>query len=287
MKIIRSPKAMTDWSHGLRREGVTIGFVPTMGALHDGHRALIRATRLRCDALVVSIFVNPAQFGPREDLTKYPRPIAKDRALCRAEGVDVCFEPTPAAMYPEGFQAMVSLPQIARRWEGEARPHHFSGVATVVTKLLGIVRPDLALFGQKDFQQAALVQQLAKDLNLGVKIVVRPTVREADGLAMSSRNVYLSTKERSVATTLYKSLQAGAAAIRRGLSDGNAVQNVMAQIVAQQPSMAIDYLAVCDPRTLEPLAAVKTRAVLLGAVRLGPVRLIDNLLVASPARRTR
>lgn len=287
MITIRSPRDMTAWSHRLRREGVTVGFVPTMGALHDGHRALIREARLRCDALVVSIFVNPTQFGPHEDLTKYPRPIAKDRALCRAEGVDVCFEPTPAAMYPDGFQTTVSLPQLARRWEGETRPHHFSGVATVVTKLFGIVRPDLSLFGQKDFQQAALVRQLVKDLNLGVEIVVRPTVREPDGLAMSSRNIYLSAKERSVATTLYKGLQAGAAAIRKGLSDGHAVQHVMEQIVKQQPSVTIDYLAVCDPRTLEPLASVKTRAVLLGAVRLGPVRLIDNLLVAPPAGRTR
>lgn len=286
MKIIRSPKAMAAWSDRLRRERVTIGFVPTMGALHDGHRALIRAARLRCDALVVSIFVNPTQFGPHEDLTRYPRPIAKDRALCRAEGVDVCFEPTANAMYPEGFQTVISLPAIARRWEGAARPRHFSGVATIVTKLFGIVRPHLALFGQKDYQQSALVRRLVEDLNLGVDIAVLPTVREPDGLAMSSRNVYLSPKERTVATTLYKSLRAGAEAIRKGLTDVARVQALMAQVMRREPAMAIDYLAVCDPQTLEPLVSVNRRAVILAAVRLGAVRLIDNVIVRGPAGST-
>jgi pantoate--beta-alanine ligase len=285
MKIIHSLGAMTAWSERLRREGVTIGCVPTMGALHDGHRALIRAARLRCDALVVSIFVNPTQFGPAEDLAKYPRPIGKDRELCREEGVDVCFEPSAAAMYPVGFQTVVTVPAIATRWEGEARPHHFAGVATVVTKLFGIVRPHLALFGQKDYQQAALVRQLAKDLSLGVEIVVRPTVREQDGLAMSSRNVYLSPDERIVAPTLYTSLQAGAEAIRNGTTDVSAVQSAMAAVVRQEPALTVDYLSVCDPLTLEPLSSVTSKAVLLGAVRLGRIRLIDNLMVTMPAGR--
>lgn len=284
MKIVRSPTAMTDWSERLLREGVNIGFVPTMGALHDGHRALIRQARLRCDALVVSLFVNPTQFGPQEDLAKYPRTLPQDRALCRAEGVDVCFEPTAQAMYPEGFQTIVTLPTIARRWEGERRPHHFSGVATVVTKLFGMVRPQLAFFGQKDFQQSALVRQLVKDLNLGVEISVCPTVREADGLAMSSRNVYLTQDERTRAVTLYKSLRAGAEAIRQGVTDGEAVQSVMVQVVKGEAAMTIDYLAVCDPFTLEPLSTVTSRVVLLGAVRIGSVRLIDNLLVTLPRR---
>lgn len=285
MKIIHSLGAMTAWSERLRREGVTIGCVPTMGALHDGHRALIRAARLRCDALVVSIFVNPTQFGPAEDLAKYPRPIGKDRELCREEGVDVCFEPSAAAMYPVGFQTVVTVPSIATRWEGEARPHHFAGVATVVTKLFGIVRPHLALFGQKDYQQAALVRQLAKDLSLGVEIVVRPTVREQDGLAMSSRNVYLSPDERIVAPTLYKSLQAGAEAIRNGTTDASAVQSAMAAVVRREPALTVDYLSVCHPLTLEPLSIVTSKAVLLGAVRLGLIRLIDNLMVTMPAGR--
>jgi pantoate--beta-alanine ligase len=285
MKIIRSPKAMAAWSHALQREGVTIGLVPTMGALHDGHRALIRSARLRCDAVVVSIFVNPIQFGPAEDLATYPRARARDRALCRAEGADACFEPTAAAMYPDGFQTTVSLSAIARRWEGEARPQHFSGVATVVAKLFGIVRPHVALFGAKDFQQSVLVRQLVEDLNLGVKIVIHPTVREPDGLAMSSRNIYLSPAERAVATTLYKSLCAGAAAIHNGVTDAAAIQDAMTEVVRKERTLTIDYLAVCDPRTLEPLSAVRSRAVLLGAVRLGAVRLIDNLSVAVPSKR--
>ncbi len=282
MKIIRSLAAMTAWSERLRREGVTIGFVPTMGALHEGHRTLIREARLRCDALVVSIFVNPTQFGPREDLAKYPRPISHDRAICRKEGADVCFEPSAEAMYPTGFQTTVTVPAIARRWEGEARPHHFAGVATVVTKLFGIVRPHQALFGQKDFQQSVLVQQLVNDLSLGVDIVVRPTVREEDGLAMSSRNVYLSPVERSRAVTLYKSLQAGAKVIRTGSRDARTVGSAMAQVISQESTITTDYLAVCDPCTLEPVSSVTSRVVLLGAIRLGSVRLIDNLLVAVP-----
>lgn len=284
MKIIHSPNAIAAWSERLIREGVKIGLVPTMGALHDGHRALIREARLRCDALVVSIFVNPTQFGPQEDLVKYPRPLLQDRALCRKEGADVCFEPTVQAMYPSGFQTMVTLPAIARRWEGEARPHHFSGVATVVTKLFGIVRPQIAIFGQKDFQQSALIRQLVKDLDLGVEIVVHPTVREADGLAKSSRNIYLSPDDRIRATTLCKSLRAGAETIREGTTDGTTIQEAMVQVVKKEPALTIDYLAVCDPRTLEPLSYVNSRAVLLGAVQLGSVRLIDNLLVASPRR---
>jgi pantoate--beta-alanine ligase len=281
MKIIRSPQAMTAWSERLRREGVTIGFVPTMGALHDGHRALIRAARLHCDALVVSIFVNPTQFAPTEDLAKYPTPIAKDRARCRTEGVDICFEPDAAAMYPKGFQTTVAVPGIAKRWEGESRPHHFGGVATVVTKLFGMVRPHLALFGQKDYQQAALVQQLVKDLNLGVRIQVRPTVRERDGLAMSSRNVYLSPEERRIAPTFYRALQAGRQAIEAGRTVGDSVRKVMWRAISEEPMLQIDYLAVCDPTTLEPLTRIERQAVLLGAIRIGSVRLIDNLIVNS------
>jgi pantoate--beta-alanine ligase len=251
--------------------------------LHDGHRALIRAARLRCDALVVSNFVNPTQFSPQEDLATYPRSIAKDRAMCRTEGVDACFEPTVKAMYPNGFQTVVTLPSIARRWEGEARPHHFSGVATVVTKLFSMVRPHIALFGQKDFQQSVLVRRLVEDLNLGVEVVIHPTVREQDGLAMSSRNVHLSPKERVIAARLYKSLRAGAEAVRAGVQDPMAIQTTMAAIIKQEPALTIDYLTVCNPRTLEPLSSVRSRAVLLGAVRLGSIRLIDNLLVMPPA----
>jgi pantoate--beta-alanine ligase len=287
MKIIRTVPSMTAWSERLRRKGATIGFVPTMGALHDGHRSLIRAARLRCDALVVSIFVNPAQFSPTEDLSKYPRPIARDRALCREEGVDVCFEPTIGGMYPADFQTIVTVPVIARRWEGEARPHHFAGVATVVTKLFGAVHPHLAWFGQKDYQQAALVRQLVQDLNLGVKIQVRPTVREQDGLAMSSRNVYLSANERRIAPLLSQALQVGKRMIADGIRDIAAIEEAMRQTLEREPTIHVEYLAVCDPDSLEPLPVVATHMVLLGAVRIGSIRLIDNLLVKTPDGRRR
>ena len=279
MKIIHTPLSMAAWSERLRREGVTIGFVPTMGALHDGHRSIIRAARLRCDALVVSIFVNPTQFSQTEDLSMYPRPIARDRALCREEGADVCFEPTALAMYPEGFQTTVTVPALARRWEGAARPHHFAGVATVVTKLFGVVRPHLALFGQKDYQQAKLVRQLVSDLNLDVAIRVRPTVRERDGLAMSSRNVNLSPDECRIAPLLFQALRTGRLMVESGMSDVAAIERIMRQTIEQAPTIHIEYLAVCDPDSLQPLSVVADRAVLLGAVRIGSIRLIDNLLV--------
>ncbi len=279
MKIIRTLPSMTAWSERLRREGVTIGFVPTMGALHDGHRSLIRAARLQCDALVVSIFVNPTQFSPTEDLSKYPRPIARDRTLCREEGVDVCFEPSASTMYPNGFQTTVTVPTLARRWEGEARPHHFTGVATVVTKLFGAVQPHIALFGQKDYQQAALVRQLVQDLNLGVKIQIRPTVREQDGLAMSSRNVYLSANKRRIAPLLSQALQIGKRMIADGIRDVAAIERAMRQTLKREPTIQVEYLSVCDPDSLEPLPVITTRAVILVAVRIGSIRLIDNLLV--------
>jgi len=287
MKIIRTPRSMAAWSERLRREGVTIGFVPTMGALHDGHRSLIRAARLRCDALVVSIFVNPAQFSPTEDLSTYPRPIARDRALCREEGVDVCFEPTALAMYPEGFQTTVTVPALARRWEGAARPHHFAGVATVVTKLFGIVQPHLALFGQKDYQQAALVKRLVADLNLGVTIDIRPTIREQDGLAMSSRNRYLSPDDRRATIILYRALQAGRQAIEAGREAASAVEHIMRQTVEQEPTARIEYLALCDPASLEPLERADRCTLLLGAIRIGSVRLIDNVVVTASDRMRR
>ena len=287
MKIIRTPRSMAAWSERLRREGVTIGFVPTMGALHDGHRSLIRAARLRCDALVVSIFVNPTQFSQTEDLSMYPRPIARDRALCREEGVDVCFEPTALAMYPVGFQTTVTVPALARRWEGAARPHHFAGVATVVTKLFGVVRPHLALFGQKDYQQATLVRQLVSDLNLDVAIRVRPTVRERDGLAMSSRNVNLSPDERRIAPLLFQALRTGRLMVESGKSDVATIERIMRQTIEQAPTIHVEYLAVCDPDSLQPLSVVADRAVLLGAVRIGSIRLIDNLLVEMPGGKSR
>jgi pantoate--beta-alanine ligase len=279
MKTIRTAKAMADWSAAHHREGITIGLVPTMGALHAGHRALIRAARLSCDAVVVSLFVNPTQFGPKEDLARYPRTPKADAALCNKEGVDVLFAPPINEIYPDGFQTAVTVPTLARRWEGERRPGHFAGVATVVAKLLAIVRPAVAVFGQKDFQQAALIRRLVEDLNLGARVIVYPTVREADGLALSSRNVYLTKGQRAAAPVLFQALKAGRAAIRSGVLSGAVIQQAMRKVVGKEPLAKIDYLAVCDPDTLEPLARVRDRAVLLGAIRIGNIRLIDNLLV--------
>jgi pantoate--beta-alanine ligase len=279
MKTIRTAKAMAAWSAAHQREGVMIGLVPTMGALHAGHRALIRAARLSCDAVVVSLFVNPAQFGPKEDFSRYPRQPKADAALCDKEGVDVLFAPPVNEIYPDGFETTVAVPKLARRWEGEQRPGHFEGVATVVTKLLALVRPAAAFFGQKDFQQAALIRRLVQDLNLGTRVIVYPTVREADGLALSSRNVFLTPAQRRAAPVLFQALKAGRAAIRSGIHSGARIQQIMRRIVAAEPMASLDYLAVCDPDTLEPLAQVRDRAVLLGAIRIGTIRLIDNLLV--------
>ena len=279
MKVIRTAKAMMAWTAAHHRDGVTIGLVPTMGALHAGHRALIKAARLSCDAVVVSLFVNPAQFGPTEDFSRYPRKSKADASLCAREGVDVLFAPPVGEIYPDGFQATVSVPKLARRWEGERRPGHFEGVATVVTKLLSLVRPAAAFFGQKDFQQAAVIRRLVEDLNLGARVIVYPTVREADGLALSSRNVFLTPAQRRAAPVLFQALKAGRAAIRAGGRSGAGIQQTMREVVAREPIARLDYLAVCDPDTLEPLARIRDKAVLLGAIRIGKIRLIDNLLV--------
>jgi pantoate--beta-alanine ligase len=279
MQTIRTATAMMAWSAAQHREGVTIGLVPTMGALHAGHRALIRAARLSCDAVVVSLFVNPAQFGPKEDFSRYPRKLRADTLLCAKEGVDVLFAPPVGEIYPDGFQTTVSTPKPARRWEGEQRPGHFQGVATVVTKLLTLVRPTAAFFGQKDFQQAVLITRLVEDLNLGARVIVYPTVREADGLALSSRNVFLTPGQRRAAPVLFQALKAGRAAIRAGGRSGAQIQQAMRKVLSTEPLAALDYLAVCDPDSLEPLARIRDRAVLLGAIRIGRIRLIDNLLV--------
>ena len=288
MRIIRSASAMGRWSQALLREGVRIGFVPTMGALHEGHRALIRTARLSSDALVVSVFVNPTQFGPHEDFLRYPRRVKQDAAMCREEGVDVFFAPPSAAMYPPDFQTSVTIGALSRRWEGAHRPAHFGGVATVVIKLLNIIRPQTAFFGQKDYQQVAVVRRLAADLNSGTIIVSCPTIREPDGLAMSSRNVYLTPAQRQAAPVLYQALETGATMIRGGTTDMARIRRAMLTTLARQPSIQVDYVAVCDPDTLEPLIRVKGRVVLLGAMRVGSVRLIDNLLVkAGNTKRSR
>ena len=283
MQTIRTAKAMAAWSAAHHREGVTIGLVPTMGALHAGHRALIQAARLSCDAVVVSLFVNPAQFGPHEDFARYPRKPKADAALCAKEGVDVLFAPPVGEIYPDGFQTTVSVPKLARRWEGEFRPGHLEGVATIVTKLCSLVRPQIAFFGQKDFQQSVLVRRLVEDLGLGARVVVCPTVRDDDGLALSSRNQSLTPTQRRAAPVLYAALRAGQAAVRAGIHSASRITRVMRDRIATEPLARVEYLSVCDPRTLEPLGRVTRDVVLLGAIRLGRIRLIDNLLVRREA----
>lgn len=279
MQVLRSIRAITAWR---QRQGNTpnhIGLVATMGALHEGHTALIQRAHRACGQVVVSIFVNPAQFGTGEDYTRYPRMLSRDLTVCRKAGVGAVFAPHEKDMYPPGFQTSVEVHDLSRRWEGKARPRHFQGVATVVTKLLNAVRPHVTFFGQKDYQQMLLVRRLVKDLNLGVRVVMCPTVREADGLAFSSRNAYLSSTQREAAPLLYAALQAGRHVIRSGIRSVDKVRAAMADRLQDEPRLRIDYLAVCDPETLEPLAKISGRSVLLGAVRLDHIRLIDNVLV--------
>jgi pantoate--beta-alanine ligase len=258
-----------------------------MGALHQGHRTLIRTARLACDAVVVSVFVNPTQFGPHEDFSRYPRQLKQDTAMCRDEGIDVVFAPSQEAMYPSSFQTAVTAQAVSQRWEGAHRPTHFGGVATVVTKLLNIVRPHIAFFGQKDYQQVVVVRRLVADLNVGTLIVSCPTVRDPDGLAMSSRNVYLTAAQRRAAPILYRALRAGETAILTGSRDAARVRHTMLMKLADEPLVQIDYVSVCDPDSLEPLTRIIGKVVLLGAIRLGPVRLIDNLLVKAKIKGRR
>lgn len=279
MKIIKSIRRIRTWTERQRRNGATIGLVPTMGALHEGHLSLVRMARQRCDAVVVSLFVNPAQFGPNEDYTRYPRDLKTDAALCRREIVDTLFTPAARAVYPEGSTTKILMGRIGEVLEGSSRPGHFSGVATVVAKLFQIVRPDIAFFGQKDYQQTVVVKQLVRDLNFPVKIVAGPTIRENDGLAMSSRNRYLSVEERKASRVLFAALRKGRDRIRQGEREASAVRDAMAALIQGQPLARIDYVAIAHPFTLKEVARIEGPVVLLLAVWIGQTRLIDNVLV--------
>ena len=287
MKIIRSVRAFEQWRRKQDLEPSTIGFVPTMGAFHEGHRSLMVKARQSCKRVVVSIFVNPLQFGPTEDLGEYPRPRQTDITICRKEGVDVVFIPSRKEFYPADFQTTVKVGRLGKRWEGEHRNTHFQGVTTVVSKLLNLVRPYRAFFGQKDYQQFCIIQQLVKDLNHDVHIVMCPTVREHDGLALSSRNGYLSSNTRQKAPVLYQALQYGNQAIRKGEKSIAKIENMMRTYVSKESMIQIDYLSVSHPDTLEPLRQIQGSMVLLGAIRLGKVRLIDNVFVKVPEKRPR
>jgi pantoate--beta-alanine ligase len=265
-----------------RRAGKTVGFVPTMGALHAGHLSLVAAARERTDVVVVSIFVNPSQFAPGEDFERYPRRVESDLALLEDAGVALVFTPSTEMMYGEGALVTVDPGPLALRWEGEVRPGHFAGMATIVAKLLGVVRPDLAFFGEKDYQQLVIVKRMADDLDLGVGIVGCPIVRDADGLALSSRNAFLSHEDRDHALALPAALDAAAQALAWGETGGEALGLVMREAASGQApgALTLDYVAVVDPDTLEPLATVDGPARILIAGRVGSTRLIDNCLIA-------
>ncbi len=257
-----------------------IGFVPTMGALHEGHLSLIRKAREDCDVVVVSIFVNPAQFGPGEDFERYPRDLDCDLKLCEIEGVDFVFVPSEKDMYGEDFSTWVEVTgKITQTLEGAFRPGHFRGVTTVLTKLFNIVLPDRSYFGEKDYQQALIVKKMVKELNFDTQIVLMPTIREKDGLAWSSRNTYLNREERKAARILYQSLIRAKTEIQSGEDNPSRIISLLEEFIKEEPLAKIDYIALVDPETLEPLKEINGEVLVALAVRIGGVRLIDNMRI--------
>ncbi|MGB9180192.1 MAG: pantoate--beta-alanine ligase [Pyrinomonadaceae bacterium] len=281
MEIINRRKRMISVARKIRREqDRTIGLVPTMGALHEGHLSLVREARRMCDYVVVSVFVNPAQFAPGEDFERYPRDLTKDTALLTDYNVDYIFAPTAEEMYPKGFSTYVAVEGLSDPLEGTARPGHFRGVATVVTILLNIVRPDFAFFGQKDAQQTLVVKKLVRDLSLDSEIVILPTVREDSGLALSSRNAYLNAEERQSAAIIYKALQRAKESYKEGERSGQRLASIVRATIETEPGAKIDYISVTDADTLEKLERLDDRTVLIAvAAKFGKTRLIDNIVL--------
>lgn len=279
MKIVTTVQEMQQTALDLRRQGRRIAFVPTMGYLHEGHASLLRAGRRHGDVLVLSIFVNPTQFGPNEDLDRYPRNLDGDCALAKDCATDIVFAPTAKEMYPAGFQTTVSLGPLTEPLCGATRPGHFNGVAVVVTKLFGIVQPDVAFFGKKDFQQLAVIRQMTADLNLAVEVVGMPIVREADGLAMSSRNSYLSVEERQQALCLYRAVQTVRELFAKGETSVERLLAAAHARIGEVPAAVIDYLELRDAITLEPAAKAEAGTLLALAVKVGATRLIDNTVL--------
>ena len=279
MRIIQDPAEMQRVADDERRRGKSFGLVPTMGALHEGHLSLIRRCRAENDLAIMSLFVNPTQFNRRDDLDKYPRDLEGDGRLARAAGVDIVFAPDAASMYPEGYATYVNVERLTERWEGASRPGHFRGVATVCAKLFAVCRPHRAYFGQKDYQQSLVVRRLAADLELGLEIVVLPTVREPDGLALSSRNVRLSPEERRQAPVLSQALSRARDAARGGERDAARLAAGIAAHIQGAPLAVLDYVGVCDTETLEPLQKIEGKAVAIVAASFGATRLIDNTIL--------
>ena len=280
MKIIESVPKMVTYSRMIRKEGRTIGFVPTMGYLHEGHMSLVRTAKKHTDVVVMSIFVNPTQFSSGEDFEKYPRDFKRDEELARLGGVDVLFYPSKEEIYPELFATYVNVERLTQELCGKSRPGHFRGVTTVVAKLFGIVKPDIAYFGQKDAQQAIVIRKMSEDLNTGVEIKVLPTVREKDGgLAMSSRNINLSEPERADAGVLYQSLLKAEELIKNGERDSRKIIKTMEDMIKQKSSAKIDYISIVDTRELKNTKTISGEALIALAVSIGHTRLIDNIIV--------
>ncbi|MBT4500745.1 MAG: pantoate--beta-alanine ligase [Gemmatimonadetes bacterium] len=281
--LLDTVAAMHQQADAWHRQDLRIGLVPTMGYLHDGHLSLVERCRRESDRTVVSIFVNPLQFGPQEDFDIYPRDLDRDLELLSRHGVEAVFHPIPEEFYPDGFATSVEVEGLTSGLCGAFRPGHFSGVTTVVTKLFTATRPDVAVFGQKDYQQSAVIRRMVRDLNLGIDIVVAPTVREADGLAMSSRNINLTAQERERAPLLYQFLSQTREAILAGEQDAENLIERMRLRIAAELTDRIDYIAIVDPDSLKSVAHIRGPVVVALAVRLGKVRLIDNILIESPS----
>jgi pantoate--beta-alanine ligase len=279
MKIIEKIAQMQDWSETQRRQGRRLVLVPTMGFLHEGHLSLVREAEKRGDEVVVSIFVNPAQFAPQEDFASYPRDFERDRRLLENERVDVLFHPSVSDIYPKAYQTYIEVEKLSEPLCGRSRPGHFRGVATVVAKLLNIVRPHVAVFGCKDYQQLQVIRRLVTDLDFAIEIVGHPTVREPDGLAMSSRNAYLTHQERQAALCLSRSLCRAESLVRQGERQGKAIVDAVQTELAKEPLAKVEYIGLCDTESLQEVKQVDDAAVLLLAVRIGKARLIDNTII--------
>jgi len=284
VEIIRTIAWMKEYARGTRAESRVIGLVPTMGALHEGHTALVARARRECSRVIASVFVNPKQFGPTEDYKKYPRDLGKDAKALGDVGVDVLFAPDVADVYPDGFRTYVNVEGISERLEGRSRPGHFRGVSTVVLKLFEIVQPHFAYFGRKDAQQVRIIGEMTRDLNLDAEIVVCPVVREADGLALSSRNAYLNAEERKASTVLHRALVAARNELSAGVRDAMQLQTAMRQIIEAEQLASVDYAEIVSAETFEPLVRVARPCYAVLAVLVGKTRLIDNLFIepASP-----
>jgi pantoate--beta-alanine ligase len=279
MRICRTVEAMRSACRGLRRQGKRLGFVPTMGALHEGHLSLVRAAKAQSEAVAVSIFVNPTQFGPNEDFSKYPRNFDRDRELLEKEGIDLLFAPSVEEMYPQGAVTYVTVEGLSEKLDGKSRPGHFRGVTTVVSKLFHVVEPGSAFFGQKDAAQVAVIRRMVRDLALPVEIVACPIVRESDCLAMSSRNAYLNPQQRKAALVLHRSLEGVQRLFDGGEREAGRLIAAGKEVFAQEPSVRLDYFEIVDPETLDPIGQVTGDALVAVAAYVGTTRLIDNVVL--------